>query len=880
VKLAIHRIPARIKAILHPGTLDSDLDDELAHHLDELTNDYIEKGFRPEDARREARMKLGGIAQLHELHRETRGIPWVENFVRDFRYACRGLKKDRGFALIVFLLIAIGIGLNTAVFSLVNTVLLRPLPFAASDRLIVISNDPSGRAMHDASGLCHMIDTWEGLQKGTQSLEKIEAYNPFSLGATHRLTDGDKLETVVSLDVSPGLFGMLGLQPILGRNFSASDATKNAPDRVVISYQFWRRHFNADPHIVGKTVHMNGQGVEIIGVLPEADTFTSVFFPTVRIDTFEALKNDVQRDWGNTVALVGRAKPGEQIGQIRADLDRVISQLEKQFPDRGSFYASVEFLGDTVSGSLRRPLVFLWIAAGFLLAIVSFNLGGLLLARGTARKRELSVRRALGAGRSRIIQQLMTECFTLVVFGSILGSLLAWALIHFLSSRTGIEIPLLQHVRLDFASLSFTVLLCGITVLLCGLLPTWNLARKIDLQEALRDGGRGSSGGLNQSRTRSFLVIMEVACACVLAISATLMVRSLFKLMNVDLGFQPSQTVAVRIDSPTWPVNTYLQTVLDRVRLMPGIEKAGMTDCIPVERDRSWSIKPVDSTLPENKRWTDAHVRLITPGLFGAMGTPIIEGRDFTSDDKKEGPGVVIINRTLENHLWPNGHAIGKPLQVLGDIFTVIAVVQDTRHGGPEIPAGNEIYLSYNQVQGAGSWDLILRTSLPPATLHADLLSSLHQIDPTLPLTQIRSMKSVVDVTLSSRRLLVTLVGGFAAIALGLAMLGLYGLISYTVVQQTKETGIRVALGATSAVVVRRIIFQTLVLASIGLLLGLAGASFSTRAMQSLLYGVAAGDQLTYIWVAALLLALAGLSGFFPALRASRMDPMVALRGE
>jgi predicted permease len=520
-------------------------------------------------------------------------------------------------------------------------------------------------------------------------------------------------------------------------------------------------------------------------------------------------------------------------------------------------------------------------AAGFLLAIVSFNLGGLLLARGAGRTREFSVRRALGASRSRIIQQLMTECFTLVVIGSAFGAFLAWGLIHFLSGRTGIEIPLLQQVRLDLLSLSFTVLLCLITVLLCGLLPAWNLARGSDVQDALREGGRGSSSGLNQSRLRGSLVVMEVAFACILAISATLMVRSLFNLMRVDLGFRPSQVVAVRIDPPSAPADRYIQTILDRVRAMPGVEQAGVTDCIPVERDRSWGLEVVNSDLPDDKRWTDAHVRLVSAGLFGAMGTPLIEGRDFNLSDKKDAPSVIIVNRTLAQHFWPTGGVVGKQVKLFGsNLFTVIGVVQDTRHGGPEVSPGNEMYFCFSQIQDASSWDLMMRTSLPVSALHAELEAALREIDPTLPLTKIRSLQSVVDITLSSRRLLVILVGGFAAIALGLAMLGLYGLISYTVVQQTKAIGIRVALGASSAVVLRRVLSQTIVLASVGLLFGLVGAAISSRAIQSLLYGVSAGDEWAYICVAGLLLGLAAISGFFPALRASRTDPMIALRAD
>ena len=881
MKLSLQRIPAQIKAVFRPSALDSELDEELSYHLEELTKEYIARGIKAEEAARQARIKLGGITQLHELHREARGIPWLENFYRDFSYACRSFKRERGFTLIALSIIAIGIGLNATVFSLVNTVLLRPLPFDHSDRLVWIMNGSSTTAGHDLSSSAHLVDTWEGLQQMSQSLDRIEAYNPFTVRLTRRLTDGSKPETILSIDVSHGLLGMLGIKPILGRSFLPEDALRNAPDRVMLSNQLWRRHFNADPNIVGKAVQISGQGVEIIGVLPPADAFTSVFFPTVRVDCFSAIKNDLQRNWGNTVSLIGRTKPGVSIEQVRADLDRSVWQLKKQFPDRGSYNATADRLKDWVSAGLKQPLIFLWLAAGFLLAIVSFNLGGLLLARGATRRKEFSVRCALGAGRSRILRQLLTECFGLVAIGSCFGALLAWGLTRFLSHRTGVEIPLLEHVGLDWLSLAFTIALCLLTVVLCGLLPAWSLARSADVQYALKEDSRGSSGGLNQSRMRGLLVMIEVAFACVLAISAGLMIRSLLNLIQVDLGFQPSRVIAVRVDPPSWPDDIYIQSILDRVRAMPGVEYAGVTDCIPVERDRSWGIEALDSDQPIDIRGAGAHVRLISPGLLTAMGTPIIAGRDFTSADKKGSAMVIIINQSLAKQFWPNGEAVGKQVKADGDRhFTVIAVVRDTRHGGPEMPSGNEMYFSLNQVPDSNSWDLMIRTPLPFSTLQADLQTALHEIDPALPLTEIRSMQSIVDLTLSSRRLLVALVGGFAALALGLAMLGLYGLISYNVVQQTKEIGIRLALGATAAMVCRKIVIQTLSLTLIGLLAGLVGSALSSRAMQSLLFGVTSSDALTFFATAIPLLCLAAVAGFLPARRAARMDPLVALRGE
>jgi predicted permease len=405
-----------------------------------------------------------------------------------------------------------------------------------------------------------------------------------------------------------------------------------------------------------------------------------------------------------------------------------------------------------------------------------------------------------------------------------------------------------------------------------------------DLQNSLKSGDRGSTGGRERSRTRSVLVIAEVALACVLAISAALMVRSFSKLLTVDLGFQPRDLIAVRVDpSGEGSKANYLEEILDRVRALPGVTQAGLTDCIPVERDRSWGLYPVNQDNPKDQRWTGAHIRIVSPGLFAAMGTTLIAGRDFARTDVKDSPGVIVINQSLANQFWPGENALGRLVRVGGNErppCTVIGVVADVRHDGPEIPAGNEMYLSLHQEGDASSWDLMIRTTLPVATLTAGLRDALRGIDATLPLTKVRPMQSLVDRTLSSRRVLVWLIGGFATIAVGLAALGLYGVISYMVTQQTKEIGIRMALGADATTVRREVVNRTMKLAACGLGAGLVAALLAGQLMQSLLFGVSAIDPLSYAAMIAALLGCAFVAGYVPARRASRIDPLVALRAE
>ena len=882
---SLTRAWARVRALFQRRDLDLDLDAELRHHLEALTEDNVRAGMSPAEARRQAHLALGGMEQARELHREVRGVLWLEQLGRDLVHGFRLCRRERGFTLVALSTVAIGIGLNATVYSLVNTVLLRPLPFTAADRLTIIhAAEPHQVGSKNLSALSMTVSTWEALQETTQALEQIEAYDPFSVRHTFRLTGaGREPETVLAVQVTPGLFPMLGIAPARGRLLRPEDATVDAPPRMLLTHELWQRRYRGDPAVVGQTIQINHQAVEVIGVLPPQDTFARVFFPAVRVDGYVPVVKERSRDWGNTLALIGRTRPALTTGEVAADLQRCIELLRQRDPSRNRFAYPLP-LQEWVTGSLRQPLLFLWAAAGLVLTIVAFNLGGLLLARGTHRSRELAVRAALGADRGRLARQLLTESGLLVAGGTVAGATMAWGLLRYLRTRTAVEIPLLQSLELDATAIGFTMILCLGTLLVCGLAPAWRLSRA-GLQQELKVAGRSASGSRQRTRGRSVLVVLQIALACTLAFAGSLMVRSLLKLLETDIGFNARGLLAVRIDpviadDPEAGVGIYLSSLLDRVRALPGVTAAGVTDCIPVERDRSWGLYPINHDNADDQRWTGAHVRIVSPGLIEAMGTPLLEGRDFTPHDQRDTPVVLIINRTLANQFWPDESALGRQFMIGGRTpATVIGVVADVRHAGPDRPSGNEFYLTMHQ-QGSTSWDLMVRTSLAAPALTASLRTALREFDPSLPFTRVRPMQDVMDRSVSSRRLLAHLVAAFAGIALALAALGLYGLVSYAVAQRTQEIGIRLALGAEPAALRRRIIGDTLVLTGIGLLI----AGFATlglgRLIRSLLHGVSPGDGPTYLVMIGSAVGLSVLAAYLPARRASRIDPMIALRAD
>ena len=592
---ALDRLLARLRAVFRKPALDADLDEELRHHLDALTADKITRGVPPDQARREARLALGSLDAARELHRDTRGLPLLEQLGQDLRHTGRLLHRERGFAVIAILVLAIGIGLNTTVFSLVNTVLLRPLPVPSPDRIVQISNGDPANAERGYSDRAHQVDTWEGLMAQNRTFERIEFYDPFSLRQTFPIEiDGSAPQTSNLVFVSQGLFDLLGIVPAKGRLFIPEEGVGEGLPVMMITHQLWQQRFGGDPNVIGRTVRLNGTPMTVIGVMPAADTFARAFYPAFRIDAYVVITPDNRRDWGDTLRLIGRLKPGVTPASANADLAFAMDRMLTELPDRDARHrAEVETLQDLLTARIRPPLLFLSVAAGLVLAIVAFNFGGLLLARGASQGRELAVRAALGAGRGRILRQLCTESAVLVVIGSIGGILIAAGCVHVLAERSAIEIPLLQGVRLDGAALVFMLGISALTAVLCGVGPAWHLSRAgTGSLEALQQSARGATAGSGLTRLRSLLVVGEVALAAALAISAGLAVRSLQNVLKLDLGYEAQDLYALRIDAlrDREELAPLFDPILDRVRALPGIQAAGVTDCLPIERDRSWGI--------------------------------------------------------------------------------------------------------------------------------------------------------------------------------------------------------------------------------------------------------------------------------------------------
>jgi predicted permease len=619
----------------------------------------------------------------------------------------------------------------------------------------------------------------------------------------------------------------------------------------------------------------------VVGVLPASFDFATVFAPGSRIDIFEPFPLSVETNrWGNTLSIVGRLKPGASVNSAQAEAT-VLGKLDAQaHPERNHFAPKVYGLAEHVSGRQRPALLLLASAVGVVMLIVCANLSNLLLARGAARQKEIAIRAALGAGKGRLIGQMLTESLALSCCGAVIGLLLAFAGTRVLAHLTAVGIPLLADVRIDGSVLGFALVVALVTGLVFGLLPALQV-RDVKLQDTLKDSNRGSSQGRRHAWLRSALVVSEIALACVLLVGAGLLVRSFLRVLDVDLGFRPQRAAALRID-PNSSYKTpeqrdeYFTEALRRVMDVPGIEAAGLSDALPLARNRSWGIaaKGVVYT-PQN--YPSGFPRIISEGYFHAMGIPLKAGRDFSERDGKEALAVIILNETCARNLWPGEDPIGKIVKENGD-RTVVGVVGDVHHMALEEGSGNEFYIPIRQIGDYGSVDLIVRTSMSTAELASRIREALRPIEPSLPTANLRTLQTLVDRAVSPRRFVVILLGGFAGFALLLASLGIYAVISYSVNQRTQEIGIRMALGASAGTLQRSILFETLGLAGIGTVAGAAASWALARTLSGMLFGVTPNDPLTFAGMVILLAAVAGAAGYLPARRASRIEPMSALR--
>ena len=846
----------------------------MEFHVESMAREWVAQGMAESAAIAAARRKFGNMTQQSEDSRSTWIARWASDLVQDLHHSFRGMRRDAGFTAFTILIAGLGIGAASTVFSVVNALLLRPLPFHDPGRLVWISNGEKWTTQAE-----HYLD----LRELNKSFVDLAGWSGYYRPGDKELTGFGEPERLTSVPVTGNLFALLGVQPAIGRSFTTEECQGrySAPPAVILSHRFWQRRFASDPGVVGRKLVLNGGPVLVVGVLPASFDFASVFAPATSVDIFIPWPlNDQNKPRGNTMPVVGRLKPGVTVQEAQAEFTNLGKLLESQHPERNSIDPELVPLEQHVSGPVRSALFVLACAVGVVMLLVCANLSNLQLARLGARQREMAMRAALGAGRSRLLRQMLTESVALSCCGAVLGLGLALAGTRAASHLHAFNLSLLESIRVDGSALVFTLLAAVGCGLLFGLLPALRVTL-YSLREDIQEAGRGSSGGKRYAWVRDGLVVAELAFACILLVGAGLLMRSFLRVLDVNLGFQPERAAALRIDpsfrlSTLAQQNSFIDDVLGRTRDVPGMVAAGMTDVLPLREDRSWGIAGVGQIYPKG-HYPEAFIRVVTDGYFQAAGIPLRMGREFTERDRATSERVVVVNETLARTLWPGQNPLGQMVtQDKGR--RVIGVVADIHHAGLEQASGSEMYLPMRQTGDYAAMQLVVRTTLPPDRLAAGIRTALRPIDPNLPVREFVLFQDLVDKSVSPRRFLVVLLAGFAAFALVLASLGIYAVISFSVSQRVHEIGIRMALGASAADLQGRIVLRTLALAALGLAFGMAGSRALSSALQSMLFGITAGDPLTFIEVGALLVAVAAIAGYIPAWKASRIDPMVVLR--
>ncbi len=875
----------KIMAAFRKPELDSELDAELKSHLDLAIEEGMKKGLSREEARRQALMRMGGMEQTKEVQRDARSLPFLECLVQDLKYALRTLRRDAGFATFVILIVALGIGAVSTVFSVLETLLIKPLPFRQPNQLVWIANRTAVDG--DFSGATMQVVPVLDFKRLNRSFSDVAGYFAFYGVGDSLLTGGGRPERLSSVPVSQNFLPLLGVQPEIGRQFSADECKWNGPKAALLSHGLWERRFGSDRSIVGKTIRLDNADVTVAGVLPASFDFGAIFAPGTQIDLFTPFPLSPETDqWGNTLAVVGRIRPGTPLGQAQAEADLLSKQITKDNPRRNSLDLVLSPLAQHVVGRVRPALAVLSAAVTVVMLIVCANLSNLLLARTASRQKEVAIRMALGAGRRRLIRQLLTESLVLTGTGAAVGLGLAFAAVRALSHLDAFNIPLLTTVRVNVVVLAFTVVAALVTGLVLGIAPALQAAA-MPLNSSL--GQRGSGGAKGHNLVRSMLVVSEIAFACVLLVAAGLLIRSFVHVLDVDPGFRAESAATWRVDpgqqyKTQAQQNGFFDEVLHEVRAIPGVQAAGLTDSLPLGHNRAWGagVKGV-IYKPDGSDYPSAFVRVVSDGYLKAMGMTLKAGRDFSERDREIGSTpVMMINESMARRLWPGQDPIGK--FILGDCIKddrqVIGVVGDVRHIALEQTSGSEMYMPLRQCQDWGSVNLVVRSTLPLPVLAQRVEAALHPLIPDLPRGNMKPLATLVDHAVSPRRFVVLLLSGFAAFALVLASLGIYGVISYSVARRTQEIGIRMALGARAGRVQGQIVGQTVVLAATGLAIGTLVSIGMARSFSSMLFGVTATDPLAFCVAAGAMLGVAVLAGYLPALRVSRIDPMIALRTE
>ncbi len=886
-----------LRTILQRSRVESEMDAELRFHMESYADDLMRGGVAREEALRRARLEFGGIENAKEECRETRGVHFAETLVQDLRYGLRTMLRSPGFTVTAMLALALGIGANTAIFSVVNAVLLRPLAFYQPDRLVQVWHTPPQKSFPGMLTFAVSPANFLDWRKQNSSFDDMSAYG----FGRYTLTGSGHPEAIRMCAATVGLFSILHAQPLLGRSFLAGEDEPGHEHEVVLSYGIWRSHFAGDPEVVGKNIQLNGQAYLVVGLMGPGFEFPVTSNPDTGPQMWKPLAWTAQeraiRDDHN-YGVIARRKAGVTMQQAQAELDAISNRLAQQYPNDNKGWGAIAVpLRDDLVGDVRPALLILLGAVALVLLIACANVANLMLARTLSRRKEVAVRTALGATRRRLLQQALAETLLLAFAGGALGLVFAHYGVIFIVKFLAQRLPRSNQIALDGWVLAFTLGISLLTGFAAGLLPALRMA-KTDLNQALKQGLGRTAADSGGNRTRNVLVVSEVALSLMLLVGAGLLIRSLWVLRNVNPGFEPSHVVTMSVSIPTGKFSqpqqqiAYFDRVLKRVRILPGVQSAGLIDSLPLSDDGSHQPISVEgqpaapmADLPE------VDVRLISPGYMKAMHIPLRSGRDIDDSDVAGRPGAVLISESMAKFFWRNEDPIGKRLTLYfyPDLSrVVVGVVADVKMSAMnEAQPESALYFPLAQMAAPRGEDwhsfgmnLAVRASATPLSVAPAIASAVREIDAEVPLLNIRTMDDSVSASLSPARFTMLLLGAFAGLALLLAVMGIYSVMSYAVSRRTNEIGIRVALGASRGDVLLLILRQALLLAMIGAGIGIAGALALSRLMASQLYGVRPTDPITFVTVAALLMIVSFAASYIPARRAMRVDPMTALRYE
>ena len=870
-------VAARLRGLFEYKRVERELDDEVRFHLEMQIEDNLKAGMNPAEARYAALRSFGAIEPMKERYRERRAFALVETMAQDVRYAVRTLRKSPGFTATAVAVLALAIGANTAMFSVLNAVLFRPLPYEAPEQLAMLwTEDPTQNLREGRSALWD-VEQWRNQSQSFADMATFDSVSTVLSGA-------DGVEQIVGASISPNLLPLLGVRPVLGRGFSTEEAEQRQR-LVLISHRFWQARFGGSHDALGATLVLNGFPSQIIGILP-ADFQIARF----EADVWESHTTRRSVRGGQTWFVIGRLRPGVTFDPAQAEMSTVARRLNDQLPanerNRG---INVVPLSLYVVGPQSR--LALWMLGGAVFCvflIAAANVTSLSLARSVARAREMAVRAALGASAGRIVRQLLTESVLLAAVSGLIGTGLALAGIRLIRAFGPGNLPRLNEVSLDLRVLGWALGISLVAGILVGLAPTTTTLRR-DLRFSGEEGGRSVSGGAATRRIRRALVVAEFALAIVLLVGAGLLVRSWWNVKNIDPAFRPERVLMMELSTPT-TFSTSAQRrdlyhrVLEQIQAVPGVESAGITGDLFSDnpREHVLTVERADGTVSERLRLTRDEV---SPDFFRTLGTPLLRGRFFSIEDRPEAPRVAIINDAMARRSWPGHDPVGRrfklgPRDSDGTWYTVVGVVGDMRRQGLEREALPQIFepLAQNPPR---SGDLFIRTSSDdPVAMAGALRAAVHRVEKNAPIYGVAPLEQQLGTYLTQRRFQTSLLIGFSVVALLMAAIGIYGLIQYSIAMRTHEIGIRMAVGAQAGQIFRMIIGEGLKLILTGLALGLVGALWLGQAGSSLLFGVTATDPLTFTTVSLLLTAVATAACYFPARRAMKVEPIVALRQE